>query len=125
MRNHLKCCVGANFEDLYIDHLHNAGGQLDKFCFNSTRDCDVFKLLEWLVMQNMPLSEVDDPLTHGIMNIPAVFSKFFRKYILSLIRLGNCDVKNELPSRFGVLFDGRSDSSIHYVGMFSVQTHKG
>lgn len=93
LRNHLKSCVGEQFEQIFIDHLCNAGGRLDNFCFNSLRDSDVFLLIEWVVMRNIPLLEVDDPITRGILNISLVPAKTIRKYIFSLIQIEEEAVK--------------------------------
>lgn len=73
----------------------------------------------------MPLSEKEDPLICGIINTTAVSSNSLGKYILSIIPLVESDIKKELPSEFGVVFDGWSDSSIHYVAIFFVYIHKG
>lgn len=53
-----------------------------------------------------------DPLTRGIMNIVAVPSNSLRKYILSVITLVEDEIKKQLQSKFGVIFDGWSDSSM-------------
>lgn len=114
----MKSCVGANFKDIYIDNFSDAGGRLDIFCFNCARDHDVLKLLEWVIMKNVLLSELDDPLMRAFVNIIAVSSKYLSKYILSIVPIVGYEIMKELPSKFGVMFDGWYDSTIQYVGMF-------
>ena len=119
LRNHLRACIGDDYEAKYLDHLNKCGGRLDGFCFTNTRDNDVFKILEWVVMRNQPLSEVDDPLTRSLFNVKPVSSKSLRSYILSLTPLVEDVIKQILPSKFCVMFDGWSDSKIHYVAIFA------
>ena len=97
---------------------------MDGFCFTNTRDNDVFKILEWVVMRNQPLSEVDDPLTRSLFNVKPVSSKSLRSYILSLTPLVEDVIKQILPSKFCVMFDGWSDSKIHYVAIFATYVIK-
>lgn len=75
LRSHLRSCVVDNFEEVYLEHLNKAGGRLDNFYFSSTRDADVFRLLEWVVMRNQPIAEVDYPITKNILKVLLTCSK--------------------------------------------------
>lgn len=96
-----------------------------QFLFNFVRDCNIFKLFKWVIIQTVPLFDVVDALMWGIMNITAMYSKSLDRYILSLVPLVDYDIKEELSGNFGVMFDGWPDSSIYYVVMFCVYIHKG
>eukprot|EP00171_Calliarthron_tuberculosum_P022099 IDg22099t1 len=82
-------------------------------------DIDVYQVIEWVVMRNQPILEVDDPLTRGIVKTKAVSSKSVRKYILSMVPLVERAVAAEMPEKFGLLFDGWSDGSVHFVAIFA------
>lgn len=125
LRNHLRSCVGEDYEQVYLDHLKKAGGVLDSFCFSSSRDNDAFKLIEWVVMRNQPICEVDNSITRGLMNVSPLSSKTLRKYILSLVPLVEDAIKERLPTKFAIMFDGWTDSHMHYVAIFATYMYNG
>jgi len=120
LKNHLRSCVGPNYEDVYHEHLKHAAGNIEGYFFGSPRDTDVFQILEWVVMRNQPLSEVDNKLTRALFKCKPVCSKSLRTYILAMIPIVESTIHSELPDKFGLLFDGWSDSSTHYVALFAV-----
>lgn len=69
-------------------------------------------------MRNIPFNEVDNSLTRGLMKVKPICSKQLSKYILSMTPIVERAFKDLLPSHIGI-FDGWSDSSIHYVAMFA------
>ena len=119
LKNHLRTCIGEDYEQVYLDHLRKAGGVLDNYCFSSARDKDAFKLIEWVIMRNQPISEVDDPLTRSLFNVSPICSKSLREYILSLTPLVENEIKKRLPTKFSIMFDGWTDNNIHYVSVFA------
>lgn len=92
---------------------------MDKFFYSSPRDNDVYNLLEWIVMRDQPITEIDNVLTRSLFNVQPVSSKSMRKYILSLVPLVEKRIKGILPEKFGIMFDGWTDSSVHYVALFA------
>lgn len=125
LRNHLRSCIGENFEQVYRDHIRKSGGTLDNYCFSSTRDSEVYKLLEWVIMRSHPLCEVDSPLTISLLNMKPLSSKTLRKYILSLVPLVENEIKTMLSKTFAIMFDGWTDNSIHYVAVFACYLWEG
>jgi hypothetical protein len=70
LMTHLGHCIGPNFKELVAAHLHeqNKGkkskqGLLDCFVVNSEKERRAHQIIEWIVRCNMPLSEIDNPLT--------------------------------------------------------------
>ena len=76
-------------------------------------------------MRDQPLSEVVKSLTRALFIVQLVFSKALRNYILSLVPLVEENVKTLLPDKFGLMFDGWSDSTVHYVALFATYIHDG
>lgn len=124
LRNHLRTCVGEEFEEIYLSHLRDAGGVLDKFVFSSARDSDVFRIIEWVIMRDQPISEIDDSITRSILNVKPICSSSLRRYILSLVPLVEDRIKSALPESFGIMFDGWTRNQIHYVAIFCTYTDK-
>lgn len=87
-------------------------------------------------MRDQPISEVDDPITRGILNTKFVFkiprfigikpisSKSIQKYILSIVPLIEDKIKIRLPDKFGIMWDVCIDHNIHYVAIFTTYMNK-
>ena len=89
LSNHLMSCIGPEHKELYEEHKGDKKGNLLdshlKLMVNQA-DRDLFKWIEWLVMRNKSIMEVDDPLTRSLAKGTAAFnSKTVRKAILSNI----------------------------------------
>ena len=119
LRNHLRSCVGPNFEDVYNNYLKKCGGRIDNFYYTCPKDADVFKGMEWDFMRSQPITEVDNQITKGILNVKPISSNSLLKYVLSLVPLVEDEIRRRLPEKFGILFDGWTDSCIHYVAVFA------
>ncbi|KAG3081617.1 hypothetical protein PI124_g14212 [Phytophthora idaei] len=88
----------------------------------SARDLTVFKWIVWVLMRNMPLAEVDNPLTRelaGISSSDHVSSRSLSTYIKYLVPLVEALVEKILPLSFGVMLDGWTAKSTHYVAVFA------
>ena len=85
LRIHLRACVGDDFEENYLTHLRDAGGVLESYFYSSQKDRDIFRIIEWTIMRDQPISEIDDPITRSILSVKLICSKSLRKYIFSLV----------------------------------------
>lgn len=121
----LRSCAGPEFEQIYVDHLRNLCGCLDNFCFTSKRDSETFKILQWITMKSQPLTEVDDRLTRDLFSLEPRSSETVCKYILSLVPIGQDNIRVELPSKFCVMLNGSSDNHIHYVELYCTYEQEG
>ena len=64
LKKHLRSCMGDNFESNYCDFLKSSE--------ETGRLQEVYKLLRWIVMRNMALSELDNDLTMDLLNTKAI-----------------------------------------------------
>lgn len=81
LRNHAKCRFKANFEEIAIDYLRDAGGRLSSFGFNSDHDRDLHKLQECVIMRNVALSQMGNPLTRNHEDFPCFLQTFAKIHI--------------------------------------------
>ena len=82
---HLKACIGPDYQAEY--HVCLKQNFLSSFTApsDSKRESDVFYWMEWVVMRNMALAEVDNEITRkGICYHGAITSKLLRKMIFLL-----------------------------------------
>ncbi|ETO70911.1 hypothetical protein F444_12658 [Phytophthora nicotianae P1976] len=79
LRKHLVSCVGSDYMEKFTTskkaQVNPLGFTREKYI--TDKEFSVFRWLEWVVMRNMPLSEVDNPLKrslagHGSIPAPAL-----------------------------------------------------
>jgi hypothetical protein len=75
-------------------------------------------ILNWIVQQNQPLNEIESEITWDILNVKPISSKTLRKYILSLTPLVEQLIAEQIPGKLGLLFDGWTAGTVHYVALF-------
>jgi hypothetical protein len=126
LKNHPTACVGNNYalklQELLAHSnpasLSSPGQTRMKQHFvpsYSSPEVDVYKWIEWVVMQHQPLSEVDNPLTREGTKYSSISSKSLRKYILELTPLVEAKIREELDNAcFTIALDGWTEGSTHY-----------
>ena len=97
---------------------------LESYFYSSQKDRDIFRIIEWTIMRDQPISEIDDPITRSILSVKLICSKSLRKYIFSLVSTVEEEVNSILPSKFCVMFDASSDNHIHYVALVFTYIHE-
>jgi hypothetical protein len=71
------------------------------------------------VQRNQPLNEIDNEITRDMLNVKPISSKTLRKYNVSLTLLVEKSIAEQLPGKFGLLFDGWTARTVHYVALFA------
>lgn len=110
---------------MYRNHVVKSGGNIDGYFFGSPHDRDVYQLIEWVVMRNQPISEVENAIINVFFKTKSVSPHSLRKYILSMVPLAERAVIAELPEKLGLLFDGWSDGSVNYVAIIGTYCAAG
>lgn len=70
-------------------------------------------------MRNQAISEVYNTITRKSINRLCISSKTLQRYILYLVPLVEKKVAADIPSKFGISFDGLTDSRTHFVAIFA------
>jgi hypothetical protein len=115
---HLEVCHGGkDLTKMFQDSV--SGGRIDLHLnrMAGKKELDAFHWIEWLVMRNMPLAEVDNQLTKKCFRYEGLSSKTVRKYILALREDVEETIKQRLPKKYAILFDGWSHETEHFLGM--------
>lgn len=80
--------------------------------------------MEWskfIIKKSMPFSILDDTDFKEKMNINSMSSKTFKKYMLKIRDLMQEKIAIALPTEFGLVLDGWSDSNKrHYTGLYAI-----
>ena len=120
LRTHLNK-EHAGWEDEARIILKEQSGQKSITAFASTtsKGRNIFNWLEWVIMDNLPLSFVEKELTRKNTNLLEVGTKTLMKYVLELRKRVETCIIQELPEHFGLVTDGWSEKSTHYTALFA------
>ena len=86
---------------------------------------NMYSWIELMVMKNIPLTWVDDELFRKASCYDPVSSNSLKKYMELLCRKMENELRTILPMKFGIIFDGWSEGSDHYIALFACYDHKG
>ena len=122
LKNHLISCVGSSYQERFEAMMRSEGVDM-KTCENKTlssfgwvnnNEVQVYKVLRWIVMQSMPISEVENELTRSLMGMKPMSAKTVRNYLVNLTEIVEGIVTDFLPQKFVVQFDAWTCGSRHY-----------
>jgi hypothetical protein len=88
----------------------------------SPREKEMYEWVNFVAMKNLPLSFVDCTHTRSISKLKPVSSKTLRRTLLLLLDVVRATIKNQLPSKFVVIFDGWTEGSHHCIGVSASYT---
>ncbi|KAE8912732.1 hypothetical protein PF003_g3299 [Phytophthora fragariae] len=83
----------------------------------------IYKWLKWIVMRDMPFTEVGNELTReltGMQSADPVSSRSITTYIQTLLPLVDGLISDGLPQRFAIMSDGWKDGTTHFVAVIAV-----
>jgi len=102
--------------------------QIDKFYSYVFPQAKLYS--DWLLLiifENLPLNSCDatrHPYLGKYITLKSMSRNNFRKYLLLLQKYVLRKVKEMLPKRFAIMFDGWSVGTEHYLGVFAVFVDK-
>lgn len=101
-----------------------AGGPMDAFVRASKRAILLHSWTRLVVELNLPFTYVDEPIVRKFSALNKICRKTLKKY-MQLLRL-KCQQKicKILPPTFGLMFDGWSKESEHFIAIFALFTDK-
>jgi hypothetical protein len=139
LKVHLASCTGADYRAHAHEVLeaslkasegksHDSNGKevnrLKGAAFTAmytSKENDAYKWIEWIIMRNQSLTEVDNPLTREAVRYSPICSTTLKKYILCLIPIVQASIAAALSNvKFELAIDGWTNASIHYVAVFAV-----
>ena len=99
-----------------------SGGMLllDSFVLRlSESEKEMAEWIHFVVVKSMPISIVECPHLRRLAKLKPVSVKSVRKHILSLKAVVQEEVKMRLPSKFAIIFDGWTEGTDHYIGIWA------
>uniref|UniRef100_H3H8T4 BED-type domain-containing protein n=1 Tax=Phytophthora ramorum TaxID=164328 RepID=H3H8T4_PHYRM len=127
LRKHLISCVGQDYMEKFARAKRGQANPLgfEREKFISSRELSVFRWIEWIIMREMPLSESDNPLTREMSQLDPVCSNSLMLYITYLVPLVEAKIADILPLFVGIMFDGWTNISTHYIGIIATFMENG
>lgn len=109
--HHLECCIGMDylaslqtFMDTQVrttsSRISKKQAALDSFFIGSPKEMRACTWIKWICCRNMPISEIDNPITRKFAGVEAFNSKTIRKYILNTATLTIVLAKSLLHDAF-------------------------
>ncbi|EGZ28700.1 hypothetical protein PHYSODRAFT_248221 [Phytophthora sojae] len=80
---------------------------------------NLFGWLEWLVKCNLPLSFCESKLARRYTRLQPVSVETLRRVMDAVTRCVEHAIAAEMPEEFGLIFDGWSHDSEHYIAVFA------
>ncbi|ETV68813.1 hypothetical protein H257_15374 [Aphanomyces astaci] len=78
-----------------------------------------FGWFSWIVEEGLPLTFCEKPSTRRFTNLPIISHVTLRDNILRLTEVVEKKISKEIPDRFGIIFDGWTHNSEHYLVVFT------
>ncbi|EGZ17936.1 hypothetical protein PHYSODRAFT_331847 [Phytophthora sojae] len=102
--SHLKDKYPNYVED-YAAHQLSQAGSLSAFGFVNPRAANMYRWMAWVVDRNMPLSEVDDPITWAMSALDPTCSKTLKLYLASTKALVEGVIGVDMQGVCGAMYD--------------------
>ena len=78
-----------------------------------------FSWLEWIILDNLSFTFVERPLTRKNTKLEAIGVVSLMKYLKQLTVEVERKVSSLLPNKFGIVLDGWSEGTTHYIALFA------
>jgi hypothetical protein len=81
--------------------------------------------LDWIIMDNLPIAAVEDPMFRKYSNLDAISVDTFDKYLMLVKGVIDEKLKQELPAKFGLVIDGWAEENTYNIGVFAAYAKDG
>lgn len=119
LTSHLQRCT-PNYVALYETSRATSPATLDGMGFVSTYALSVFGWMQFVIMTNQPFSAVEDPIVVAQSKYQRICVDTLLKYFLLVVQRVKATIAADLPDQFGIIFDGWSERSTHYLAIVAV-----
>jgi hypothetical protein len=94
--------------------------QANTLSFVDDHTTNMYDWIRWVVERRLPLSEVENPLTRQMVKLKRTCATTLKSYMEHIAVQVGKKLTQELGSKFGLMFDGWSSGSRHYLGLFAI-----
>ena len=83
---------------------------------------NIYGWLDFIVMNDLPLSSCERSMFTKYLKLKEIDRKTLDKYFYATLAAVKETIKVNLPERFGIIMDGWSCDSEHYIAIFATYT---
>ena len=119
--------VGAISDSVHVvTRTRGVSGQTTLVYLFDSHSTNVFKWLEWIIMDEHEFLFCEKELTQKNSNLKPISVKTLKKYLFKVVEVveKKISVKVATVPLFALLFDGWTEDSTHFVGLFIVYPGK-
>jgi hypothetical protein len=88
--------------------------------FVDSKSSNIYGWIDWIVAKNLPFSFCEDECTKKYTKLKPISVETLMKYMELLVLQVENRIKDDLPEEFAIIFDGWSEDSTHFIGIFAV-----
>ncbi|DAZ95783.1 TPA: hypothetical protein N0F65_010285 [Lagenidium giganteum] len=81
---------------------------------------NIFDWMDWIVARNLPLCEVENQKTRKIVKTKPICVRTLKTAMQHVAKRIGVALADEIGTSFGLMFDGWSNNTMHFVGIFAV-----
>jgi hypothetical protein len=128
--------VGTGYQNL-IEHITRShsdwkelmletekGSKSKLASFIDTKSSNIYSWIDWIVAENLPFNFCEKECTRKYVRLKSISVESVMKYMELLVIEVEERIKKDLPDKFALVFDGWSEDSTHFIGIFAVYFDK-
>ena len=96
------------------------GSQSKLTSFIDTKSSYIYNWIVWIVAENLPFNICEKECTRKYAELKSISVETVMKYMELLVLEVEERIKKDIPQQFAVVFDGWSEDSTHFIGIFAV-----
>lgn len=87
--------------------------------FIDTKSSNIYSWIDWIVSENLPFNFCEKDSTRKYSKLTSISVETVMKYMELLVVEVEDRIRKELPEKFAIVFDGWSEDSTHFLGIFA------
>ena len=124
--------VGTGYQNL-IEHITRShpdwkelmsetekGSKSKLTSYIDTKSSNIYSWIDWIVGENLPFNFCEKECTRKYTKLKSISVESVMKYMDLLVIEVEKRIKKHLPQKLAVVFDGWSEDSTHFIGIFAV-----
>lgn len=93
---------------------------LEVFGFVDEDTSNMFDWMRWIVKRNLPLCEVENPLTRTLVKMRPTTAESLKASMSRVAKRVGDTIAAEMGDVFGLMFDGWASGTVHFVAILAV-----
>ncbi|KAG2775699.1 hypothetical protein PC129_g17075 [Phytophthora cactorum] len=115
----------AGYLEEYAEIEAAAASTMDMFGFVDDVTLTIYLWMRWIIQCNLPITEVENKLTREVVTMELTTVRTMKVYLRYVAGKVGQTIASEMGESFGLMFDGWTCNSLHFLGIFAVYAVNG